>query len=293
MKGIILAGGLGTRLYPLTMALSKQLLPIYDKPMIYYPLSILMQFGIKDILIISTPRDTPCIEKLFGNGNHLGLNISYKIQDSPDGIAQAFIIGEEFIGSDEVALILGDNIFGIGEQLKEFKRLVQEKSKNNAVLFSYRVSDPERFGVVEFDKNFKVISIEEKPQKPKSNYVSVGLYFYPSDVVNKAKSLTPSKRGELEISDLNNLYLEENRLSVIPMRRGNAWLDAGTPDSLLDASQFVQIIEKRQGKKIGCIEEVAYKNGFINEGELLKIVKGLKNGSYRNYLQNLYDDFQI
>lgn len=293
MKGIILAGGSGTRLYPLTMALSKQLLPIYDKPMIYYPLSILMQFGIKDILIISTPRDTPCLEKLFGNGNHLGLNISYKIQNSPDGIAQAFIIGDDFIGSDEVALILGDNIFGIGQQLKEFKRLVQEKSKNNAVLFSYRVSDPERFGVVEFDKNFKVISIEEKPQKPKSNYVSVGLYFYPSDVVNKAKSLTPSKRGELEISDLNNLYLEENRLSVIPMRRGNAWLDAGTPDSLLDASQFVQIIEKRQGKKIGCIEEVAYKNGFINEGELLKIVKGLKNGSYRNYLQNLYDDFQI
>lgn len=292
MKGIILAGGLGTRLYPLTMALSKQLLPIYDKPMIYYPLSILMQFGIKDILIISTPRDTPCIEKLFGNGNHLGLNISYKIQDSPDGIAQAFIIGEEFIGSDEVALILGDNIFGIGEQLKEFKRLVQEKSKNNAVLFSYRVSDPERFGVVEFDKNFKVISIEEKPQKPKSNYVSVGLYFYPSDVVNKAKSLTPSKRGELEISDLNNLYLEENRLSVIPMRRGNAWLDAGTPDSLLDASQFVQIIEKRQGQKIGCIEEVAYKNGFINNDGLLKIINNLKSCSYKSYLYSLLIDYK-
>ena len=292
MKGIILAGGLGTRLYPLTMALSKQLLPIYDKPMIYYPLSILMQFGIKDILIISTPRDTPCIEKLFGNGNHLGLNISYKIQDSPDGIAQAFIIGEEFIGSDEVALILGDNIFGIGEQLKEFKRLVQEKSKNNAVLFSYRVSDPERFGVVEFDKNFKVISIEEKPQKPKSNYVSVGLYFYPSDVVNKAKSLTPSKRGELEISDLNNLYLEENRLSAIPMRRGNAWLDAGTPDSLLDASQFVQIIEKRQGQKIGCIEEVAYKNGFINNDGLLKIINNLKSCSYKSYLYSLLIDYK-
>lgn len=292
MKGIILAGGLGTRLYPLTMALSKQLLPIYDKPMIYYPLSILMQFGIKDILIISTPRDTPCIEKLFGNGNHLGLNISYKIQDSPDGIAQAFIIGEEFIGSDEVALILGDNIFGIGEQLKEFKRLVQEKSKNNAVLFSYRVSDPERFGVVEFDKNFKVISIEEKPQKPKSNYVSVGLYFYPSDVVNKAKSLTTSKRGELEISDLNNLYLEENRLSVIPMRRGNAWLDAGTPDSLLDASQFVQIIEKRQGQKIGCIEEVAYKNGFINNDGLLKIINNLKSCSYKSYLYSLLIDYK-
>ena len=292
MKGIILAGGLGTRLYPLTMALSKQLLPIYDKPMIYYPLSILMQFGIKDILIISTPRDTPCIEKLFGNGNHLGLNISYKIQNSPDGIAQAFIIGDDFIGSNEVALILGDNIFGIGQQLKEFKRLVQEKSKNNAVLFSYRVSDPERFGVVEFDKNFKVISIEEKPQKPKSNYVSVGLYFYPSDVVNKAKSLTPSKRGELEISDLNNLYLEENRLSVIPMRRGNAWLDAGTPDSLLDASQFVQIIEKRQGQKIGCIEEVAYKNGFINNDGLLKIINNLKSCSYKSYLYSLLIDYK-
>ncbi|MEE1340587.1 MAG: glucose-1-phosphate thymidylyltransferase RfbA [Succinivibrionaceae bacterium] len=292
MKGIILAGGSGTRLYPLTMALSKQLLPIYDKPMIYYPLSILMQFGIKDILIISTPRDTPCLEKLFGNGNHLGLNISYKIQNSPDGIAQAFIIGDDFIGSDEVALILGDNIFGIGQQLKEFKRLVQEKSKNNAVLFSYRVSDPERFGVVEFDKNFKVISIEEKPQKPKSNYVSVGLYFYPSDVVNKAKSLTTSKRGELEISDLNNLYLEENRLSVIPMRRGNAWLDAGTPDSLLDASQFVQIIEKRQGQKIGCIEEVAYKNGFINNDGLLKIINNLKSCSYKSYLYSLLIDYK-
>ena len=292
MKGIILAGGSGTRLYPLTMALSKQLLPIYDKPMIYYPLSILMQFCIKDILIISTPRDTPCLEKLFGNGNHLGLNISYKIQNSPDGIAQAFIIGDDFIGSDEVALILGDNIFGIGQQLKEFKRLVQEKSKNNAVLFSYRVSDPERFGVVEFDKNFKVISIEEKPQKPRSNYVSVGLYFYPSDVVNKAKSLTPSKRGELEISDLNNLYLEENRLSVIPMRRGNAWLDAGTPDSLLDASQFVQIIEKRQGQKIGCIEEVAYKNGFINNDGLLKIINNLKSCSYKSYLYSLLVDYK-
>lgn len=290
MKGIILAGGSGTRLYPLTMALSKQLLPVYDKPMIYYPLSILMQFGIKDILIISTPRDTPCIENLFGNGNHLGLNISYKVQEHPNGIAQAFLLGEEFIGNEEVALILGDNIFGIGEQLKSFREHVRENSKTKATVFSYRVSDPERFGVVEFDKDLNVISIEEKPEKPKSNYVSVGLYFYPNDVVAKAKTLKPSKRGELEITDLNNLYLKEDRLAVAPMKRGNAWLDAGTPDSLLDASQFVQIIEKRQGQKIGCIEEVAYRNHLIDDEGLLKVINGLKKGSYRVYLQKLYEE---
>ena len=290
MKGIILAGGSGTRLYPLTMAVSKQLLPIYDKPMIYYPMSVLMQFGIKDILIISTPRDTPCIENLFGNGNHLGLNISYKVQEHPNGIAQAFLLGEEFIGNEEVALILGDNIFGIGEQLKSFREHVRENSKTKATVFSYRVSDPERFGVVEFDKDLNVISIEEKPEKPKSNYVSVGLYFYPNDVVAKAKTLKPSKRGELEITDLNNLYLKEDRLAVAPMKRGNAWLDAGTPDSLMDSGSFVQIIEKRQGLKLACIEEIAYKQGFIDDTKMKEIIDSLKKSNYKDYLIKVLEE---
>lgn len=290
MKGIILAGGSGTRLYPLTQVTSKQLLPVYDKPMIYYPLSTLMLFGIKDILIISTPNDVPIIEKLFGNGNHLGMNIKYKVQDEPNGIAQAFILGEEFIKNDPVCLILGDNIFYMGDQIKKFKNEVLE-NQDKASIFTYRVSDPERFGIVEFDRDFNVISIEEKPKNPKSDYASVGLYFYPGDVVQKAKSLRPSARGELEITDLNNLYLKEKRLSVIPMGRGNTWLDAGTPESLMAAGQFVQIIQQRQGLQIACIEEIAYRRGFIGNSEMLSLINSLKDGvSYKNYLKKVYEE---
>lgn len=290
MKGILLAGGSGTRLYPLTKIISKQLLPVYDKPMIYYPLSILMLFGIKDILIISTPQDTPNIEKLFQDGSKLGLNIKYKVQENPDGIAQAFLLGEEFIGDDDVCLILGDNIFYMGDQLDSFKKEINKNKGDKATIFAYHVNDPERFGVIEFDKDLKVLSIEEKPKEPKSNYVSVGLYFYPSDVVNKAKTLKPSARNELEITDLNNLYLKENRLSVVPMKRGNAWLDAGTPDSLMDSSNFIQIIEKRQGLKIACIEEIAYKNKFINDEKMMETINGLKKGNYRDYLLKVYEE---
>ena len=290
MKGILLSGGSGTRLYPLTKIISKQLLPVYDKPMIYYPLSILMLFGIKDILIISTPQDTPNIEKLFQDGSKLGLNISYKVQESPDGIAQAFLLGEEFIGDDDVCLILGDNIFYMGDQLDSFKKEINKNKGNKATIFAYHVNDPERFGVIEFDKNLNVLSIEEKPEKPKSNYVSVGLYFYPSDVVKKAKTLKPSARNELEITDLNNLYLKENKLSVVPMKRGNAWLDAGTPDSLMDSSNFIQIIEKRQGLKIACLEEIAYKNKFINDIQMKEIIDSLKKGVYRDYLLKVYEE---
>ena len=290
MKGILLAGGSGTRLYPLTKIISKQLLPVYDKPMIYYPLSILMLFDIKDILIISTPQDTPNIEKLFQDGSKLGLNISYKVQESPDGIAQAFLLGEEFIGDDDVCLILGDNIFYMGDQLDSFKNEINKNKGNKATIFAYHVNDPERFGVIEFDKNLKVLSIEEKPKEPKSNYVSVGLYFYPSDVVEKTKTLKPSARGELEITDLNNLYLKENKLSVIPMKRGNAWLDAGTPDSLMDSSNFIQIIEKRQGLKIACLEEIAYKNKFINDIQMKEIIDSLKKGAYKDYLLKVYEE---
>ena len=288
MKGILLAGGSGTRLYPLTKTMSKQLLPVYDKPMIYYPLSTLMLFGIKDILIISTPKDTPNIKNLFGDGSKLGLNIEYKIQDKPNGIAEAFTLGGDFIGNDDVCLILGDNIFYMGEQFHSFRDEVEKNKGKKATIFAYHVSDPERFGVVEFDKDFNVLSIEEKPSKPKSNYASVGLYFYPGDVVAKAKSLKPSARGELEITDLNNLYLNEKRLSVVPMRRGNAWLDAGTPDSLMDAGQFVQIIEKRQALKIACIEEIAYRRGFIGDEQLLALIDELKAGTYKNYLMKVY-----
>ena len=271
MKGIVLAGGSGTRLYPLTLAVSKQLLPVYDKPMIYYPLSVLMLFGISDILIISTPQDTPNIEKLFGNGHHLGLNISYKVQDAPNGIAEAFILGKDFINNDKVCLILGDNIFYIQSEMNAYRTIVQEED-HTATVFGYHVSDPERFGVIEFDSLKRVISIEEKPQNPKSNYAVTGLYFYPNDVCQKAASLKPSARGELEITDLNKLYLQEGRLNVIPLKRGSAWLDAGTPDSLMESSQFVQIIEQRQGLKLSCLEEIAYRQGFIDDCQMQKLI---------------------
>ena len=290
MKGIILAGGSGTRLYPLTKTTSKQLLPVYDKPMIYYPLSTLMQFGIKDILIISTPVDTPNIEKLFGDGSKIGLNIQYAVQPEPRGIAQAFTIGADFIGTDDVCLILGDNIFYMGGQFPMFQAEVKKNTGKSATIFAYHVSDPERFGVVEFDENLRAVSIEEKPKNPKSNYASVGLYFYPGDVVEKARNLTPSARGELEITDLNNIYLREGRMSVVPMRRGNAWLDAGTPDSLMESGQFVQIIEARQGLKIACIEEIAYKQGFINDEQMRALIDELKSGTYKDYLQKVYEE---
>ena len=290
MKGILLAGGSGSRLYPLTKTTSKQLLPVYDKPMIYYPLSTLMLFGIKDILIISTPQDTPNIERLLGNGQTLGIKIQYAIQDEPKGIAQAFTIGADFIENDDVCLILGDNIFYMGQQFHTFKEEVNQNKGKCATIFAHHVSDPERFGVVEFDKDNHVLSIEEKPKQPKSNYASVGLYFYPPDVVEKARSLKPSARGELEITDLNNLYLKEKKLNVVVMRRGNAWLDAGTPDSLMDAGQFVQIVEKRQGLKIACIEEIAYRRGFMNDEQMLAHIESLKDSNYKKYLQKVYEE---
>ena len=290
MKGIILAGGSGTRLYPLTQCISKQLLPVYDKPMIYYPLSILMLFGIRDILIISTPQDTPNIEHLFGNGHHLGLNLQYKVQDAPNGIAEAFILGKDFVKNENVCLILGDNIFYMQSQIKEYRRLVEEES-NAATVFGYHVSDPERFGVIEFDKNKHVISIEEKPQQPKSNYAVTGLYFYPPDVCKKAANLKPSARGELEITDLNKEYLKEGRLNVVPLKRGNAWLDAGTPDSLMESAQFVQIIEQRQGLKLSCLEEIAYRQGFIDNDQMLQLINNLKDGvPYKEYLKKVYEE---
>ena len=289
MKGIILAGGSGSRLYPLTQVMSKQLLPVYDKPMIYYPLSTLMLFGIRDILIISTPQDTPNIEKLFGDGTKFGLQIRYAVQPEPKGIAQAFTIGADFIGNDDVCLILGDNIFRMLEALPEFKKEVNRNRGTRATIFAYHVPDPERFGVVEFDRNFKAISIEEKPKIPKSNYASVGLYFYPGDVVEKARQLVPSARGELEITDLNNMYLKEGRMSVVPMRRGNVWLDAGTPVSLLEASTFIGLIEQRQGLKIACIEEIAYRMGYIDDKQMMHLIEAMKDGSsYKEYLKKVY-----
>lgn len=290
MKGIILAGGSGSRLYPLTETTSKQLLPVYDKPMIYYPLSTLMLFNIKEILIISTPQDTPNIEKFFGDGSRLGLKISYKVQNAPNGIAEAFVLGADFIGNDDVCLILGDNIFYMGDQIQNFRDQVHNNP--GAVIFGYHVSDPERFGVVEFDKNHNAVSIEEKPKQPKSNYAVVGLYFYKADVVEKAKALKPSARGELEITDLNKAYLAEKRLKVVTMKRGNAWLDAGTPQSLLDSSNFIEIIEARQGLKIACIEEIAYRRGFISDEQMLNIINSLKDGvSYKAYLQNVFEEY--
>ena len=247
-----------------------------------------MQFGLRDVLIISTPNDTPNIERLFHDGAQLGMNIQYAVQDAPRGIAQAFTIGAEFIGADDVCLILGDNIFYMGGQLPDFVRIARENAGRCATIFAYHVSDPERFGVVEFDENFNAISIEEKPKNPKSNYVSVGLYFYPGDVVEKARNLTPSARGELEITDLNNIYLSQGRMSVVPMRRGNAWLDAGTPDSLMESGQFVQIIEKRQGLKIACVEEIAYAQGFIDDAQMRALIDALRPGIYRDYLEKVY-----
>lgn len=294
MKGILLAGGRGTRLYPLTRTVSKQLLPVYDKPMIYYPLSTLMLFGIRDILIISTPEDTPRIEQLLGDGGSLGLNLSYAVQEEPKGIAQALLIGKDFIKGDQVCLILGDNIFYMGEQLHQIVDKLHSTDNNVATIFAYHVSNPQRFGVVEFNSQMQVISIEEKPQRPKSNYVSVGLYFYPPDAAEKAASLKPSKRGELEITDLNNLYLKESRLSVIPMLRGNAWLDAGTPESLMDSGDFVRIIEQRQGLKIACLEEIALKQGFIDKQQLLYLIERLDECNYKTYLQKVYlDELEI
>jgi len=289
MKGIILAGGSGSRLYPLTNIVCKQLLPVYDKPMIHYPLSTLMLFGIKEILIISTPEDTPHLEKYFGTGEKLGLKLSYKVQDEPKGIAQAFTLGEEFIGDDDVCLILGDNIFYMGDQVKTFSS--QVKTADGATVFGYHVSDPERFGVVEFDHDGKAVSIEEKPAEPKSNYAVVGLYFYPNDVVEKAKNLAPSARGELEITDINKLYLNEDKLNVVQMKRGNAWLDAGTPQSLMDSANFVQAIDTRQNLKIACVEEIAYKKGFINDEQMQEIIDGIKDGvDYKHYLERVFEE---
>lgn len=284
MKGIILAGGSGTRLHPLTLAVSKQLMPVYDKPMIYYPLSILMLAGIKEILIISTPHDLPHFEKLLGDGSRIGCQFSYAVQPSPDGLAQAFIIGEEFIGSDKVALILGDNIF-YGSGLS--KLLQSNNNPDGGVVFAYQVHDPERYGVVEFDDDNKVMSIEEKPTQPKSNYAVPGLYFYDNDVVDIAKNIAPSPRGELEITDVNRVYLERGKLKVGVLDRGTAWLDTGTFTSLMQAGQFVQVIEERQGLKIGCIEEVAYRMGFIDHHHLCEIAKPLVKSGYGQYLLNL------
>ena len=285
MKGVILAGGSGTRLYPITKSISKQLLPIYDKPMIYYPLSVLMQAGIRDILIISTPKDLPDFKRLLQDGSHLGISLSYKEQPSPDGLAQAFIIGEDFIGDDDVCMILGDNIFN-GDN---FSQLLSRASKNVsenkiATVFGYPVSDPSRYGVIEFDKSGSSISIEEKPKNPKSNYAVTGLYFYPNSVVNLAKKIKPSERGELEITSINQEYLKNSELKVELMQRGFAWLDTGTHESLIEASNYIKMIENRQGVKVACIEEVAYQMGYISKNNLLDLAKPLVGVSYGEYL---------
>lgn len=285
MKGIILAGGSGTRLYPLTMVTSKQLLPIYDKPMIYYPLSTLMIAGIRDILIISTPGDLPNFERLLGNGSRYGINLSYKVQPSPDGLAQAFIIGEEFIGNDSCAMILGDNIFHGNGLTNLLHKAV--KNKGRATVFGYYVEDPERFGVVEFNEDGRAISIEEKPQNPKSNYAVTGLYFYDNNVCEYAKSLKPSARGELEITDLNNIYLKEGKLDVISLGRGYGWLDTGTVDSLYEASEYVRVLENRQGLKISCLEEISYKNGWINKDSLIESANLYGKSPYGKHLRNV------
>lgn len=291
MKGIILAGGAGTRLYPLTMVTSKQLLPVYDKPMIYYPLSTLMLAGIKDILIISTPSDTPRFKSLLGNGEQFGLNLSYVVQPSPDGLAQAFILGKEFIGDDACAMVLGDNIFYGNGFLKALREAVHNAENNNrATVFGYYVNDPERFGIVEFDKDGKVVSIEEKPQEPKSNYAVTGLYFYPSGVSQMAESVKPSARGELEITTLNDMYLQDKKLDVQLLGRGFAWLDTGTVDSLVDAADFVRMIEKRQGIKISAPEEIAYKNGWITKEQLLESAQQYGKSPYGKHLRKVADN---
>lgn len=285
MKGIVLAGGAGTRLYPLTKSISKQIIPIYDKPMIYYPLSVLMLAGIREILIISTPEEIHLYSNLLGDGSELGIKLSYEIQPSPDGLAQAFIIGEKFIGKDNVCMILGDNIYYGYNFSKVLTQAAQ--LKDGATVFGYYVNDPERYGVVDFDPEGNVLSLEEKPEKPKSNYAVTGLYFYSNDVVDKAKSLKPSARGELEITDLNRLYLEEKRLKVELLGRGMAWLDTGTHESLLQASNFIATIEKRQGLKIACIEEIAYNKGYIDQQQLLELGKKLEKNQYGQYLIKL------
>lgn len=290
MKGIILAGGSGTRLYPLTKVTSKQLLPVYDKPMIYYPLSVLMNAGIRDILIISTPQDTPRFKELLGDGGQFGIKLQYAVQPSPDGLAQAFLIGEEFIGNDNVAMILGDNIFsghGLKKRLRHAVELAQ--GGKGATVFGYYVDDPERFGVVEFDKNGHAVSIEEKPKQPKSNYCVTGLYFYDNKVVEYAKSLKPSARGELEITDLNRIYLNNGSLNVEILGQGFTWLDTGTHESLVEATNFVMTVEKHQSRKIACLEEIAYLNGWIDKEEVLKTYEVLKKNNYGKYLKDVVD----
>ncbi|AXQ99049.1 glucose-1-phosphate thymidylyltransferase RfbA [Pseudoalteromonas piscicida] len=288
MKGIILAGGSGTRLYPITMGVSKQLLPIYDKPMIYYPLSVLMLAGIREVLIITTPEDSDSFKRLLGNGSQFGIELSYTVQPSPDGLAQAFILGEEFIGQDDVCLVLGDNIFHGQGFTPKLKQAVQNASNGQgATVFGYQVKDPERFGVVEFDKNQKAVSIEEKPAKPKSNLAVTGLYFYDNSVVEMAKNVEPSNRGELEITCLNEMYLKQNKLNVEVLGRGFAWLDTGTHESLLEAAQFVETIEKRQGYKIACLEEIAFNNGWLDSEELQLIAQPFIKNSYGQYLNDI------